>query len=364
MKRKMLCFYSFTIYFVLNVVNITHGLPTDNKERHDRNQDEEIEQKVTYRKDLLRYAKAVIKQIDSTDTFVKQLRMSSEEDMVSGRTVGNAFHLITPDVRTKLNEIKQKEIKYQQKKVSHDSPNAKDEEGANWNPINRQNHETFEAEDLILLYSELHNRHEKNKRGKEFKEYEMEKERKRKTKLAQMSEEEKAKEQEREKEQAKTHEKVHEPGHKAQIEEVWEKQDGMDKESFDFKTFFHLHDKNGDGNLDEHEYKTIFLTDLDKVYNESDPNIDLYEREEDMKEMWVYAMNEHDSNKDGLISYDEFVQSTQNEDFEKDKEWKPVIEKENFTPEEFERYKLDRKLTHPKEEGENDIDDEDDFDEE
>lgn len=36
------------------------------------------------------------------------------------------------------------------------------------------------------------------------------------------------------------HEKVHHPGNKAQLEEVWEKQDHMDAD-FDPKTFFMLH---------------------------------------------------------------------------------------------------------------------------
>ena len=40
---------------------------------------------------------------------------------------------------------------------------------------------------------------------------------------------------------------MHEPGHKAELEEVWEKNDGLDKEDFDMRTFFNLHDKNSDG---------------------------------------------------------------------------------------------------------------------
>lgn len=37
------------------------------------------------------------------------------------------------------------------------------------------------------------------------------------------------------------HEKVHHPGSKAQLEEVWEKKDHMDKEDFNPVTFFMTH---------------------------------------------------------------------------------------------------------------------------
>lgn len=37
------------------------------------------------------------------------------------------------------------------------------------------------------------------------------------------------------------HPKVHFPGNKAQLEEVWEKQDNMDPDAFDPKLFYRLH---------------------------------------------------------------------------------------------------------------------------
>lgn len=37
------------------------------------------------------------------------------------------------------------------------------------------------------------------------------------------------------------HEPLHHPGNKAQLEEVWEKQDHMDAADFDPKTFFMMH---------------------------------------------------------------------------------------------------------------------------
>lgn len=53
------------------------------------------------------------------------------------------------------------------------------------------------------------------------------------------------------KEKHNKHEPLHAPGHKAQLEEVWEEQDHMDQQ-FDPKTFFLLH-----GNLFLFKYKVI-----------------------------------------------------------------------------------------------------------
>ena len=42
-------------------------------------------------------------------------------------------------------------------------------------------------------------------------------------------------------EEARKHEKLHHPGSKQQMEEVWEEDDGLEKDQFDPRTFFHLH---------------------------------------------------------------------------------------------------------------------------
>lgn len=42
----------------------------------------------------------------------------------------------------------------------------------------------------------------------------------------------------------------------------------MDADSYNLKTLFKLHDKNGNGYLDEFELETLFLADLDKAYPE------------------------------------------------------------------------------------------------
>ena len=45
-----------------------------------------------------------------------------------------------------------------------------------------------------------------------------------------------------------------------------------------------------------------------------------------------------DTDKDGLVSYEEFIQETKDSDFEKDEEWKPLTEEDQFTDEEYKEY--------------------------
>lgn len=52
----------------------------------------------------------------------------------------------------------------------------------------------------------------------------------------------------------------------------------MDKDSFDPRTFFALHDLNGDGYWNADELEALFQKELEKVYNETDPDDDPRER--------------------------------------------------------------------------------------
>jgi len=45
-----------------------------------------------------------------------------------------------------------------------------------------------------------------------------------------------------------------------------------------------------------------------------------------------------DKDKDGLVSYEEFIQETKDEEFDKDEEWKPLTEEDQFTDEEYQEY--------------------------
>ena len=86
---------------------------------------------------------------------------------------------------------------------------------------------------------------ELDKQRKEtFKQEEMWLEHRRRQKLAEMNEQQrlKAEEEYRKKvEGLRHHDKLPQPGSKEQLENVWEEEDGMAKEEFNPRTFFHIH---------------------------------------------------------------------------------------------------------------------------
>ena len=61
---------------------------------------------------------------------------------------------------------------------------------------------------------------------------------------------------------------------------------------------------------------------LDKIYNQTDPEFDPAEREEEQNLMREHYFNEIDKDKDGMISLEEFVNESKENDFKNDEEWK------------------------------------------
>ena len=119
---------------------------------------------------------------------------------------------------------------------------------------------------------------------------------------------------------------------------MWEKGDNLDPESYDAKTIFKLHDKDGDGYLDEYEVETFFLLDREKGYPEKDPETDLLERDEEMQRMRESA-RDIDTDGDGLISLAELLTFEQSDHFKKDEEYKPLGDEHDFTEDEFAEYR-------------------------
>ena len=102
-------------------------------------------------------------------------------------------------------------------------------------------------------------------REEEFRRYEMQMEHRRREKLKEMDSEHRAKAQkefEEAQKKMREHESLRHPASKEQLEDVWEHQDGLNKEDFDPKTFFHLHDKNGDRHLDAMELEALFFSEV------------------------------------------------------------------------------------------------------
>merc|ERR1711976_833057 len=151
--------------------------------------------------------------------------------------------------------------------------------------------------------------------------------------LKHIEDEAKRAEEQKRMEEAKTkhkdHGKVHHPMSKDQLEEVWEEQDHMRPEDWNPKTFFAMHDLNGDNQWDEDEIRVLFRKELDKVYDPNEPEDDMREREEEMERMREHVFKESDTNKDRLISYDEFMAETKRDEFEQDPGWETMDQEED-----------------------------------
>lgn len=74
--------------------------------------------------------------------------------------------------------------------------------------------------------------------------------------------------------------------------------------------------------MDASEIEALFQIELDKIYNTSDPNYDPVERDEEMNRMREHVFNEIDKDKDGAVSWQEFMDATKEKEFEKNPEWK------------------------------------------
>ncbi|CAH1785390.1 unnamed protein product, partial [Owenia fusiformis] len=297
-----------------------------------------------------RYLKEVVSILEEDEGFRKKLEESNITYIKSGE-IAQHLEMVSHRIRTRLDELKRRELTRLKELMHAKMQAAKAGDSPDHLPDFRQmvkhighHGEQFEVKDLEKLIVQATNDLEEadKKRRENFKEYEMEKEHLRREKLKRMTEEERKKEEEHEKEleqKHKEHPKVHEPGSKDQLEEVWEKTDHMDPDDFDPKTFFKMHDLDGDGFWDEEETEALFQKELDKVYDPENPEEDdMVEREEDMARMREHLDNDVDTDKDRLISFDEFIKYTKSDDFDKDDGWLGVDEEENYTDEELEEF--------------------------
>ena len=66
-------------------------------------------------------------------------------------------------------------------------------------------------------------------------------------------------------EKKKRHAKVNHPGSVDQLEEVWEKIDHLEADQFAPRSFFKLHDINGDNFLDDGELQAIMLKEVSET---------------------------------------------------------------------------------------------------
>ncbi|XP_059616068.1 nucleobindin-2 [Phlebotomus argentipes] len=288
------------------------------------------------------YLKEVVSVLESDPDFREKLNNVDEVDIQNGK-IAHELEYVNHRVRTKLDEIKRTELERLRQLAikQYEMTNDIDRDHLKIpQHLDHSNQYTFEVEDLKKLIHKAGNdlAEADRLRREEFKRYEMQKEFEKQEALKTMDEEHKKQYEEnlkKMKEKHNKHDKVHHPGGKAQLEEVWEKQDHMEGQDFDPKTFFMMHDLDGNGFWDELEVKALFVKELDKVYQAGVPEDDMKERAEEMERMREHVFKEADVNKDNLISYDEFLEQTKRDEFRRDEGWDTVDNQPQYTHEEY-----------------------------
>ncbi|XP_042351962.1 nucleobindin-2b [Plectropomus leopardus] len=297
-----------------------------------------------------RYLREVIEYLEKDPHFKEKLKNANMDDIKQGK-LSKELNFVHHNFRTKLDELKREEMNRLRMLIK-----AKlDIQGGNgrtvdhqallkqFDHLNHQNPSTFEVEDLDrLIQSATKDLENFDKdRHDEFKRYEMMKEHERRERLNAMDEEDRKKEEQHYEEMRKKHAdhpKVNHPGSEDQLKEVWQESDGMDPDNFDPKTFFKMHDTNGDGYFDESELEALFTKELEKVYNPENEEDDMVEMEEERLRMREHVMNEVDTNKDRLVSLSEFMAATKKEEFLEKDEWETLDQNPLYTEEELREY--------------------------
>lgn len=337
-------YFSACIFLVILQTCFAPPVTQNKKENQDQPESEYggLEDYMEYH----RYLKEVVNALEADPEFRQKLEKADENDIKSGK-IAEELHFVSHHVRTRLDEIKRVELQrlkelVEKKRKLEQETNSIDEDPVHHH-LDQNNPHTFEIDDLKKLIAKTTEdlAEADKKRKEEFKTYEMEKEYLKEEKLNHTTGEEREKLEKEFKEMEekhKKHEKLHQPGHKAQLEEVWEEQDQM-QQDFDPKTFFMLHDIDGNGLWDQEEVKALFIKELDKMYQAGAPEDDMRERLEEMERMRETVFREMDINRDGFIDYTEFLQQTNTNDFKQDNGWQGLDEQTRpYTDEELAAY--------------------------
>lgn len=329
------------------------SLPVDKKAKKE---EESSENEVHHRENDLnaleyeRYLKEVVSVLESDPEFRAKLDKAEEADIRSGK-IAQELDYVNHNVRSRLNELKRQELERLRHlaRQAYELSNGVDRRHLKIpEHLDHVNSDTFEVEDLkkLILKTSADLAENDRKRREEFREYELQKEFEHQEMVRNMDDTHRKQFEEdlkKQKEKHNKHEKVHHPGSKDQLEEVWEKQDHMDPQDFDPKTFFMLHDLDGNGYWDETEVKALFVKELDKVYQSGLPEDDMRERAEDMERMREHVFKEADKDKDHLISFSEFLDQTKREEFNRDPGWDTVDNVPQYTHEEYLEFERKRR---------------------
>ncbi|CAG2103922.1 unnamed protein product [Medioppia subpectinata] len=264
-----------------------------------------------------RYLQQVVEALEEDKEFAKKLENVSQDEIKNG-AIARELDFVSHSVRNKLDELKRIEmdrlrVLARKEQALEAREGGEDDSGRRWRTLGADSHSidaehvdhanphSFEAQDLQKLIVSASRDLEAldAKRRHDFKEYEMEKELRYEEVLESVNASERHAIEERKKqmeEKRKTHARVHHPGSKQQLEEVWESKDHMPRQEFDPKVFFSMHDVNGDGFLDAQEVEAILGVEVRKMYEggNGDPN----EMQEEYHRMREHIYKEADANRD------------------------------------------------------------------
>ncbi|KAM9299631.1 nucleobindin-1 [Gastrophryne carolinensis] len=297
-----------------------------------------------------RYLQEVIEILETDNHFREKLQTANADDIKSGK-LSKELDLVSHHVRTRLDELKRQEVSRLRMllKAKLDATMVDTAQMDHiallkqFEHLDPQNQHTFEAQDLELLIQTATKDLENYDAAKheEFKRYEMLKEHERREYLKSLDEDKRKMEEahyEEMKKKHRDHPKVNAPGSMDQLKEVWEETDGLDPNDFNPKTFFKLHDTNGDGVLDEQELEALFTKELEKVYDPKNEEDDMVEMEEERLRMREHVMKNVDINHDRLVTLEEFLKSTESKDLNDPEGWQTVEETQMYTEEELRRF--------------------------
>ncbi|KAK2588025.1 hypothetical protein KPH14_004099 [Odynerus spinipes] len=347
-ERKMYWFHSLILCSLLVQISVAPPVTKDKAEENaEQHEGKENDMEVM---EYHRYLNEIISTLESDPDFREKLVKAAEHDIWTGK-IANELKFVSHKVRTRLDELKRKELERLRHLAMKENQlnNGLDLEHLKIaQHLDHSNKHFFEIDDLkkLIAKTTADLAEADRRRREQFKEYEMQKKFEQEQKMNAMSNEEKQKyvqELQELREKHKKHDPLHHPGSKQQLEEVWEQQDHMDSQDFDLQKFFYLHDVDGNGVWDQNEVKALFLKDLSKLYPKGGPEEDLLEREEEMERMREHVFNEADLNKDGLISYQEFLELAKKPDFQQDPGWEALDEQQIYSQEEYEAFEKRRR---------------------
>jgi hypothetical protein len=348
-------FYQFSVFIcILFITNVFAPPPNRQAAEAQQQQPDSSgahgnvppDQKPMYQFAYTKYLETVVKILENDPKFTERLKGMKEEDIKAGN-IADHIDDLHENVFDELTKAKLAEIERLREEIGKQI----EQDGGAHNikvpeHIDVQNWEKFNKEDLRkLVVKTVADMEELDKeRREEFKKYEMQKKAEEDHKLAQMTPEERDKakaEIEAAEKRHNEHEKLKHPGGREQLEEVWEESDHMEKDNFDPRTFFALHDLNGDGFWNDDEIEALFQIEIEKAYNDTNPDDDPKEKIEEMYRMREHVVAQMDKNKDRLISLEEFLQDNEAQvadAVKKDEEWKDIAQQDVYTDEELKKF--------------------------